>query len=144
MEIAILVFLTAIFGGVLFLLGLIWFIFRRIRNSGPSSRNVSGGSTNYGGVHYAPHRDLTETGDEAGAIYAESAPVANQAPENAWVTETAQDSAQPSQSAPVHESRGEYSAPGYTESSYSSSDSGSSYDSGSSSSDSGSSSSSSD
>ena len=150
MEIAILVFFIAIFGGVLFLLALVWFIFRRIRNSRSGNRNFSS-SSNYGSDYDAAHhRNITNSDDDA-AIYAGSSLLANQESEKPIVTETARDSAQQSDNSYSHESHGASAAPAetnYTESSYSSSsyDSGSSSssDSSSSSSDSGSSSSSSD
>ena len=151
MEIAILVFFIAIFGGVLFLLGLIWFIFRRIRKSGAASQNFSGGSPNYCGAHHSPPRSFTDSGNETGAVYAGSSLFANQEAENAAGWETANDNPPPNGNAYSHESRGASAAPfetSYTESGYSSYDSGSSSgsssDSGSSSSDSGGSSSSSD
>jgi hypothetical protein len=143
MEIAILVFFIAIFGGVLFLLGLIWFIFRRVRKSRSNSRNFSG-SSNYGSDYHAAHQHFTDSNDNSAAIYAGSSMVANQEPVSAVVTETAHDGPYQSDNTYSHESHGASAAPAetsYTESSYSSSDSSSSYDSGSSSSDSGSSSS---
>jgi hypothetical protein len=146
MEIAILVFFIAIFGGVLFLLGLIWFIFRRVRKSRSGSRNFSGNS-NYGSDYNGAHQNFMDS-DDSTAIYAGSSLITNQEPVSAVVvTETAHDSPYQSDNTYSHESHGASAAPmetSYTESSYSSSDSSSSSDSGSSSSDSGSSSSSSD
>jgi hypothetical protein len=156
MEIAILVFFIAIFGGILFLLALAWFIFRRIRRSRAANRNFSSRGSNYAGIDDSAHHNLTDDDDSA-AIYAGSSLFANQEPEKSGLTETAQDSPNQSGSAYSHESHGASAAPidssSYTESSYSSydsgssgvswgsSDSGSSYDAGSSSSDSSSSSS---
>ena len=134
MEIAILVFFIAIGGGVLFLLGLLWFIFRRIRKSRPGRRNFAGGSTNHGGEYHQPQENLTDFDDDSGAIYVGGALSENQESENLSVSETAQDSPQQSGGAERHANRGEFGAPAetsYSESSYSSSDSGSSYDSGS-------------
>ncbi len=148
MEIAILIFFIAIFGGVLFLLALIWFVFRRIRNSRSANRNFSG-SSNYGSGYVPTHCNSRDSDDDSGAIYADNSTVENQNSEEAVVTETAHDSPhQSDNTSSSHESRYASSAPAetnYTENSYSSYDSGSSsYDSSSSSSDSGSSSSSSD
>ncbi|HEY0458681.1 MAG TPA: hypothetical protein VGC97_05970 [Pyrinomonadaceae bacterium] len=150
MEIVILVFFIAIFGGVLFLLGLIWFIFRRVRNS--RGRNFSG-NPNYTNSTTSTPTNFIDVDDDTGAMYAGSSLFDNQSSENRVVTETASDSPQPSDNSYSHESHSASAAPvetSYTESSYSSYDSGSSSDSssssdsGSSSSDSGSSSSSSD
>lgn len=147
MSIAILVFFIAIFGGVLFLLGLIWFVFRRIRNSRSENRNFTG-SSNYGSSYVPTQSNYISSDDDSGVIYADNSTVENRDSEKEAVTETAQESAQQSDNTYSHESCDAFSAPAetsYTESSYSSYDSGSSsYDSGSSSSDSGSSSSSSD
>jgi len=146
MEIAILIFFFAIFGGVLFLLSLVWFIFRRIKKTRVESRNFSG-SSNYASGYNATHQHFTDSVDDSAAIYAGSSLIANNEPVSAVVTETAHDSPQQSDNSYSHESHGASAAPletGYTESSYSSYDSSSSSDSGSSSSDSGSSSSSSD
>src|SRR5215213_10104548 len=114
MEIVILVFFIAIFGGILFLLGLVWFIFRRIKKSRSSSRNFAGGSTNYAGGHHQPHQSFTDSDDDAGAIYAGNSLFANQEPESAPVTETAHDSPFQSGDSSAHESRGEYGAPADT------------------------------
>src|ERR1051325_6119981 len=95
MEIAVLVFFIAIFGGFLFLIGLIWFIFRRVRNSRSGNRNFSSGSSgssSSGGSQYNPQRHSTHTGDND-AFYAGNEMPLNQETENARMTETAHDAA---------------------------------------------------
>ncbi len=141
MEIAILVFFLAIFGGVLFLLALVWFIFRRVRKSRAASRNLSGSSNDGGG---AASDNYLESDDDADAIYAGGALLANEDAEDRTVRETVQENLPQSENIYSQESSGASAAPAessYTETSYSSYDSSSSYDSGSSSSDSSSSSS---
>ncbi len=142
MEIAILVFFLAIFGGVLFLLALVWFIFRRVEGSRSSNRNFAGGAS-YGEHSGTRHDSIDSDDNNDAALFAGSALFANQDsenqnPENQVHTEIAQDAATQSENTYSHESHGSGAAP--AEPSYSSYDSGSSYDS-SSSSDSGSSSS---
>jgi hypothetical protein len=143
MEIAILVFFIAIFGGVLFLLGLIWFIFRRVRRSRSSGKNFSLPANLPTGYEPA-HRKVTDSGndsdDNSAAFYAGSSVLANQSSENTGQvenpaqTETAYDSPHESDNSYSHESHGAAAEPNYTESSSSSYDSGSGSDSGSSSS----------
>lgn len=138
MELVILIFFIAIFGGILFLLGLVWFVFRRIRNSRSANRSFSG-SSNYVSNDNPAHRNFTESE----MIYAANLQFANQNSESAIATETAHDSPPQSDNSYSHESHGASAVPAETssiESNYSSYDSSSD----SSSSDSGSSSSSSD
>ena len=145
MGIAALIFFIAILTGVLFLGGLIWFMFRRVRGSRSTNRNFAGNPTNHGGAHNQPRRSF-EDSDDNSAIYAGSALFGGQEAEKASQTETANDAPFQSGGEYAHENRGEWSAPaepGYYDSG-SSYDSGSNSDSGSSSSDGGSSGSSSD
>ena len=150
MEIAILVFFLAIFGGVLFLLALIWFIFRRVRNAGSPNRKFSG-SANYAGG--AAVSDEIDSDYETDAVDTNYSTLTNQEPDIQIASATAADSAAQSDNTYSHADGGASAAPvetSYTESRYSSYESSTSYDSssssdsGSSSSDSGSSSSSSD
>jgi hypothetical protein len=168
MEIAILVFFLAIFGGFIFLAGLIWLVFRRFGKSRPVNRNFSGNPNFNRQSPFAPddrhHQHHLNSQDNANMTYAAGAMLENQNPgyqnsenqnwESAGSTATAQDSPYPTDNSYSHESAGMSADLSYTESSSSSYDSGSSAsydsgsssssDSGSSSSDSGSSSSSSD
>lgn len=153
MEIAILVFFIAIFGGLLFLIGLIWFVFRRVKGSRPQNRNFSGNPNFANNPGHTRHRASALHDSDAG--YMAGSMFANQpADQRDWENSgaTAQDSSTPTDNSYSHESHGAAAAPAET-SDYSSFDSGSSsYDSsssstsdlGSSSSDSGSSGSSSD
>jgi hypothetical protein len=153
MEIAILVFFVAIFGGVLFLLALIYLIFRRVRKSRSSNRNFSSGSTQ------ANNYVASNTNDDyinspayvaSTEIYNDNSAIENQTNESSVSHGTAHDSPHHSENVHAHTNHSDYSAPpadtSYSDSSSTSYDSGSSSssDSGSSSSDSGSSSSSSD
>src|SRR5688500_10303954 len=123
MEIAILAFFLAIFGGVLFLLALVWFIFRRVRGSRTPSRKFSGGAT-YGNRAGTRHDSMDFDHDhDAVAFYAGSSLLANQDPENQVYTETARDAATQSVNVYSHESYGTSAAP--AEPSYSSYDAGS-------------------
>lgn len=122
MTLAALVFFIAIFGGALFLLALIWFIFKRRGNSGSSNRNFSSGN-------YNPHyRNSSDYDNDSNLGYVGGAMLASQETEDLPTAPTQNDW----QTVENLYSQESYDA------------SASSFDSGSSSSDSGSSSSSSD
>ncbi len=146
MEIAILVFFLAIFGGALFLAALIWFLFRRFRKPRSSNRNFSSGS-NDGNIYVSSVDNDNFTGLNAGSagIYSDNSTFENQRNESSASAETAHDSPQTGGNVHSHTSHSEHSAApadsSYSDSSSSGGDSGS--DSGSSSSDGGGSSSSS-
>ena len=152
----ILVFFLAIFGGMLFLSALIWFVFRRVRKPSPPNRHFSSSSSsNYGNDYVSSETDddYTDSFDTSAAGYSDSSTSESRSGESSASQGTAHDSSQSSENVHSHTSHSEYSAPpadtSYSDSSSSydsgsSYDSSSSYDSGSSSSDSGSSSSSSD
>ena len=141
MEIAILVVFLAIFGGALFLALLVWFLFRRRRNSGSQNQNVPSSSNQP--IYTDSYRsDDDETDfDEASVQNYENNPQT----ENPTSDRTAYDSPIQTESVSSGASQSDYAAPAapsYNESSSSYDSGGSSSDSGSSSSDSGSSSSS--
>ncbi len=149
MEIVILVFFLAIFGGVLFLSALIWFVFSRIRKQRPTNRNFSSGSSKFGNDYVSSETDdnYTDADDTSAAVYTDNSTFENQSGQSSASEGTAHDSPQQSENEHSHTIHSESSAPpadtNYSDSS-SSYDGGSSSDSGSSSSDSGSSGSSSD
>ena len=145
MGIAILVFFLAIFGGALFLLGLIWFFFIRKRNSRRQSRHLSSdGSMNQDSDFSDDDRE-NDFADETSAIYSNNSTYTNSRTENINFATSAKAEAEPlTQSENYQHSNHSHASASaelsYSESSFSTSDSSSSYDSGSS--DSGSSSSS--
>jgi hypothetical protein len=128
MEIAILMFFFAIFIGVLFLGGLMWFIFRRARNRQQPPRQFSGNPNHGSGAIH----DSFDSDDDSGAIYTDYSTYDNRTFENQTAEAAAQDSAAQSETTEPHAVRHEYVETSYTESSYSSYDSGASSDSGSS------------
>jgi len=138
MEIAILVFFLAIFGGVLFLLALIWFVFRRIRNRRPMNRNFASGDPNYGNQYASsePDDDYTDSDDTSAAVYTDNTAFENPSDECSASEGTAHDNPHRSEHFHSHSDHAEYSA-GPPDTSYSdnsaSSDAGSSSESGSSS-----------
>jgi len=132
MEIAILVFFLAIFGGVLFLLGIIWFFVRRARNKVSARRQFSGG-TNY--ASGAAEADELDSDFDSDPVYTDFSTFSSQESENRTAEATAGDSAIPADNTYSHASAEASAAPvesSYTENSYSSYESSSSYDSGSS------------
>lgn len=146
MEIAILVFFLAIFSGVLFLLALIWFLFRRFRNRRSSNRNFSS-TSNYCNSYVSAGNDenYINSDDASAGISTDNSTFEDQTREGSAAEAAAQDTPHPSENVHSHAGHSEYSAApaetSYGDSSSSGSDFGSSSDSGSS--DSGSSSSSS-
>lgn len=142
---AIFVFFVAIFVGMLFLLALMRFFFRR-KNNAPT--NFAETSANYDS-EYVPSQTSLFDSDDA-AIYTADSVLENQNHEHHAAHQTAHDSSHQTDNSYSHESHGASAAPAdtsFTESGSSSYDSGSSSDSSSSdsgSSDSGGSSSSSD
>lgn len=140
----ILVFFLAIFGGILFLSALIWFVFRRVRKPSPPNRHFSSSSnSNYGNDYFSSETDddYTDDNDISAAVYTDSSVFESKSDESSASQGTAHDNPHVNEHPHSHPSHSEYSAPP-ADTSYS--DSSSSYDSSSSSSDSGSSSSSSD
>lgn len=140
MEIAILVFFLAIFGGVLFLAVLIWVVSRLIRNRRPTNRNFADSRANYGRDYISSDDDnnSTDSADSADVIYNDNSAFGDQSGQSAGPAETVSDSRHLSEHIHSHTSHHEHSAPPsesiYSESSSSGYDSGASYDSGSSSS----------
>ncbi len=147
MGIAILVFFLAIFGGALFLLGLIWFFFIRKRNARRQNRSFSSdGSMNQDSDFSDDDRD-NDFADESSAIYSDNSTYTDSRTENInseGVTSAKAEAEPLTQSENYQHSNHSHASASaelsYSESSFSTSDSSSSYDS--SSSDSGSSSSS--
>jgi hypothetical protein len=148
MEIAILVFFLAIFGGALFLLALILFLVRRFKRLRSKNRNFSGSSS------YITDDSQIRNDDYSAAsayvvsneIYSDNSTVENRTSENYFPRETAHDISD--QVGHAHSNHGDthhadYSSSSYDSGAVSSYDSNSSYDS-SSNSDSGSSASDSD
>lgn len=132
MEIAILVFFLAIFGGVLFLLGIIWFFARRARNKVSAHRQFSGGASYASGTAEA---DEMDSGIDDDAVFTDFSTFSSQESENQTVEANAGDSAIQADNTYSHASAEASAAPvetSYTESSFSSYESSSSYDSGSS------------
>ena len=82
MEIAILVFFLAIFGGVLFLLGLIWFFIFRKRNSRRQNRSFSSSGNVNQGSDFSDNDNDNEIADESSAIYSDNSTYTDSRPEN--------------------------------------------------------------
>ncbi len=143
MGIAILVFFLAIFGGILFLLGFIWFFFIRKKNARRQNRSFSSG----GSMNQDSDFSGNDFADETSSIYRDNSTYTDSRPENinsesATSAKAGAEYITPSENY-QHSNHSDAAASAesnYTESSFSTSDSSSSYDSGSS--DSGSSSSS--
>ena len=137
MIIAILVFFVAIFVGILFLLALMRFFFRRKNNS---PKNFTETPANYGGEYVPSQTSLFDSDHNTAAIYMADSVMDNQNHEHHATHQTAHDSLHQTDNSYSHESHGASAASAtpvdtsYTESSFSSSDSGSSDSGGSSSS----------
>ena len=153
MEIAILVFFLAIFGGVLFLLGLIWYFFIRKRNARRQNRSFSSSGSANQDSDSSDDDNETDFADTSSEIYSDNSVYADSQTENLNSEGAAVERVEAEYSTQSenyhHTNHSDASAsaePSYNESSSSSYDSGSSSDSSSSydsgSSDSGSSSSS--